>query len=402
MAAVAPESPFLDLNVSAVELRPSATLTTGQCFHWSVVERDDTTEADRPTISAWGTHDSTEWVGILRIFNKTTTSNGDSIVVSLKEMPETTCYRLLYSPPNTNVRQVLNDYFQLYTPLEPLYKEWSDADPIRLARIAECIPGVRIIEQDPWECLVSFICSSNNNIPRITQMLQSIREKYGEPLITIGGKTFYSFPSLQQLYGKVTEADLRALGLGYRAKYLIETMETLQDLGGERYLHELRDVKDPVAVQEALMQFCGVGRKVADCVALFSLRQDDAVPVDVHVWNIALRDYDSEGFLANVKSLTPTIYKQVGDLFRTRFLRCTGWAHSLLFVAELPSFRPALPQDVVDEMEKVCCFIDFDVDTCYYDITNTFVVVCVLQFRKVEQEKKESAREAKRRNKAGK
>jgi len=359
VAAVAPESQYLDLNVPPAELRPSSTLTTGQCFHWRVVERDtnnDNASISPPTTtSAWGTHDSTEWVGILRIYNKDNDIDDNAIVVSLKETPTTTLYRVLYAPPSiVNVKQVLRDYFQLNTPLKPLYKEWSNSDPTRLARIAECIPGVRIVEQDPWECLVSFICSSNNNIPRITKMLKAIRERYGEPLVTIGEETLYSFPSLQQLQSQATNADLREIGLGYRSKFLMETMATLHKLGGEKYLHELREIEDPAVVQEALMQFCGVGRKVADCAALFSLRQVGAVPVDTHVWNISRRDYDTDGVLMDVKSLTPTIYKQVGDLFRTRFAQYTGWAHSLLFVAELPSFRPVLPQDVVDEMDKVC------------------------------------------------
>jgi len=367
---LAPDSPYLDLNVPPAELRPSATLTTGQCFHWRVVESlssdDDTNSTPsttKTTTSAWGTHDSTEWVGILRITPTKTESDGDSIVVSIKETPDTTLYRVLYAPPHVNVKQVLRQYFQLNVPLAPLYQEWSKADPKRLGKIAQCIPGVRIIQQDPWECLVSFICSSNNNIPRITKMLRAIRERYGQPLLEIGEETLYSFPSLQTLRCQATDKDLRDIGLGYRSKYLMETMETLHTLGGEKYLLELRAIKDPAAVNEALCQFCGVGAKVADCTALFSLNQKDAVPVDVHVWKIGRRDYDSERVLADVKSLTPSVYKQVGDLFRSRFSRYTGWAHSLLFVAELPSFRPVLPQDVIDEMDKVRTSIEWSV--CY-------------------------------------
>ena len=176
------------------------------------------------------------------------------------------------------------------------------------------------------------------------------------------GSVQYSFPSLEHLQRQATEADLRTkCGMGYRAKYLIETMKTLTGLGGEMYLQELRLIKDPAIVQEKLIQFCGVGRKVADCVALFSLQQSDAIPVDVHVWNIARRDYGADALIIHTtKSLTPNIYKQIGDLFRSRFPSKSGWAHSLLFVAELPSFRQALPGDLVEEMDQVstnigCC-----------------------------------------------
>jgi N-glycosylase/DNA lyase len=145
--------------------------------------------------------------------------------------------------------------------------------------------------------------------------------------------------------------------LGYRARFVVETAELLDKLGGEPYLESLRHEKDPVQVQDRLTHFCGVGRKVADCVALFSLRQPNAIPVDVHVWNIARRDYsggedERTALWSHAKSLTPKVYFGVGETFRSHFGPWSGWAHSLLFVAELPSFRPVLPEDLVDEMDR--------------------------------------------------
>ncbi|CAM9863763.1 unnamed protein product, partial [Choristocarpus tenellus] len=90
--------------------------------------------------------------------------------------------------------------------------------------------------------------------------------------------------------------------------------------------------------------------QVADCVALFSLDQSSAIPVDVHVWRIACRDFDST--LQECKSLTPKVYERVGDLFRDRFGDYAGWAHSLLFAAELPAFRILLPPALQQEMEE--------------------------------------------------
>jgi N-glycosylase/DNA lyase len=265
----------------------------------------------------------------------------------------------------------LESYFQLETPLKPLYEEWSKNDP-RLAKIAPCIPGVRIIRQDPIECLFSFICSSNNNIPRITKMLSLFRETFGQKLIDIPMRrdanqimgdgndstqqheyqmmSLFSFPTLQELQS-ATEAQLRKMGLGYRAKYIIQTRDLLKANGGKDYMLSLRKIDDPCKVQEELLQYAGIGRKVADCVALFSLDQKDAIPVDVHVQHIASRDYDPS-VLGTAKSLTPSIYKRVGDLFRDRF-HYSGWAHSVLFVAELPSFRDVLPETVVSEMDEV-------------------------------------------------
>ncbi|KAG7365985.1 DNA glycosylase [Nitzschia inconspicua] len=358
VAAMNPSQPFLDLNVPPSELRPSATLTTGQCFHWQVVQSSKVGEPhdNQSKVSAWGTHNATEFVGTVRL------SETESVVVALQETPTTTLYRPLTQTNITALHRHLRQYFQLDTArLQPLYEEWSKACP-RLATIAKCIPGVRIIDQDPWECLVSFICSSNNNIPRITKMLSALRREYGKPLLTIphGANQssavfeFFSFPSLDDLREQATDTDLRnKCGLGYRAKYIIETMATLHAKGGEAYLRDtLRPLSDPLQVQSLLCEFCGVGPKVADCVALFSLRQENAIPVDTHVWNIALRDYDShDAALFSIRSLTPTNYQKVGDVFRERFPNRAGWAHSLLFVAELPSFRQVLPLDMVREMD---------------------------------------------------
>jgi N-glycosylase/DNA lyase len=342
-------SKYHDLMVSPHEFRPSATLTTGQCFHWFAVSSPGDASAPR---SAWGRHNATEWIGTLRLLE------GHSVVIAIKETSDTTLYRVLQGPPHLPYEEMLRQYFQLDCSLVPLYEAWSRQDPERLARIAKCIRGVRLIEQDPWECLISFICSTNNNIPRITKILSALRQHYGKPLMSVHvdgqDMVLHSFPSLKEMKLKATEHDLRHLcGVGYRAKFIMATIDTLESLGGEFYLQELRRIKDPIQVQEKLLVFPGVGRKVADCVALFSLRQSDAIPVDTHVWNLCRRDYDEDNTFENVKSLTPAIYRQVGDVFRAKFTPKAGWAHSLLFVAELPSFRPALDDCVVDEMDQV-------------------------------------------------
>jgi hypothetical protein len=206
---------------------------------------------------------------------------------------------------------------------------------------------MRILRQDPWECLISFICSSNNNIARIGQMLAKLRARYGAPIAALDGETFYAFPSPQAL-AAASEEELRALGMGYRARYLRQTAAAVVERGGAPFLRGLRG-KPTAEVQAALMAFAGVGPKVADCVALFSCDATDAVPVDTHVWAIACCYYDRS--LTMAASLTPTIYARVGELFRARFGSHAGWAHSLLFAAELPVFRSRLPPALRVEME---------------------------------------------------
>lgn len=345
---------FIDLQVSPAELRPSTTLTNGQCFNWKDVT-ETPTEVEKKT-SAWGSHNASQWIGTIRNSAET------SIVMMIRETPTTTLFKVLGSsdgeiPSATSTAKLLHRYFQLDVCLSDLYVTWSERCP-RMKRITERIRGVRIVDQDPWECLVSFLCSSNNNIPRISKMVGSIRKEFGSPILRLSDgdeeTIFYSFPSFHDL-SKATDSELREkCGMGYRAKYLLGTIGILQDKD-ENYLASLRSIKNPKIVQEALVEFPGVGRKVADCVALFSLKQTEACPVDVHVWNIARRDYMSDQrkeALANVTSLTPKVYDSVADLFREKFGKYSGWAHSVLFVAELPSFRPVLPEELIEEMER--------------------------------------------------
>ncbi|KAJ8605146.1 hypothetical protein CTAYLR_000486 [Chrysophaeum taylorii] len=235
----------------------------------------------------------------------------------------------------------LREYFQVSETLEPLYARWAGCDP-RMAEVAAAIEGARVIRQDPVECLTAFICSSNNNIPRITLMLRRLRERFGTRLC----EGVHAFPTLEAL-AAANEADLRDLGFGYRAPYVVATARLALEKGGRDYLLGLRG-QPRLDVQTRLLEFKGVGRKVADCVALFSLDIADAIPVDTHVWRLARRDFDPT--LQDVRSLTPAVYERVGDLFRDRFGDRAGWAHSLLFAAELPAFEPKLPAALVKDM----------------------------------------------------
>ena len=247
-------------------------------------------------------------------------------------------------------------------------------------------------------------------------MLQSIRQSYGREIV-IGDKAatvtssgtedddsarcqleaFHTFPSPRDL-SEASETELRTkCGLGYRAKYIVETTRKVLNWGGEAALWELRDNTNYTEVRRRLLELSGVGPKVADCVALFSLAEDTyAIPVDVHVWNICVRDYssptttgesvpstgqDAENvgsdedsvILSKSKSLTPKLYRLIQDRFRQNFPKKTGWAHSLLFVAELPSFRPALPTNVLEQMDEVRLFL-------YWSVRFTVLTPCSILF----------------------
>jgi N-glycosylase/DNA lyase len=257
-------------------------------------------------------------------------------------------------------------------PADPLYERWTTT-PDRMTEIISRLRGLRIVRQDPVECLFSFICSSNNNIARIQSMVDKLKATYGDLIYEGGGGDqqdvhYHAFPSIDTLAESCEETALRALGFGYRAAFIVKTAKQLQGFGGASYLNDIRDGKsvskakkreasksakaeeDPGqeenaasydAYQDELMVFAGVGRKVADCVALFSLEKLEAIPVDTHVWQIACRELDPT--LSDRKSITPSVYRMVGDLFRTRFAPQAGWAHSVLFAGDLSAFKPDVP-----------------------------------------------------------
>ena len=227
---------------------------------------------------------------------------------------------------------LLNEYFQLHVSLAPLYWQWSAAD-VRFAQVAPAFPGLRVVRTDPVECLFSFLCSSANNIARITRMVDALCRRYGEPLGEVEGARYYRFPSVSAL-AVAREEELFALGFGYRARLVVQAARTLVERG-EQWLYALRDAPYEEAHRQ-LLTLPGVGHKIADCVCLFSLDKPQAIPVDTHVWQIARRDYLPE---LQGRSLTERVYWQVGDFFRARFGEYAGWAHNVLFAAELAAFR---------------------------------------------------------------
>jgi N-glycosylase/DNA lyase len=231
-----------------------------------------------------------------------------------------------------DVAPLLTEYFQLHVPLMPLYRQWSAID-VRFAQVARAFPGLRVVRTDPVECLFSFLCSSANNIARITRMVDALCRRYGEPLGEVEGARYYRFPSVSAL-AAAREEELFALGFGYRARVVVQAAHALAERG-EQWLYALRDIPYEEAHRQ-LLTLPGVGHKIADCVCLFSLDKPQAIPVDTHVWQIARRDYLPQ---LQGRSLTERVYQQVGDFFRARFGEYAGWAHNVLFAAELAAFR---------------------------------------------------------------
>jgi len=237
---------------------------------------------------------------------------------------------------DTEEEQFLRDYFQLDIDIPKLYEKWSNADK-NFSQLKTNFCGIRMLRQDPVENLFSFICSQNNNIKRISQLVEKLCENYGNTIVESEGVTHYSFPSLKALSAPGVEEKLRQLGFGYRAKFIHASAKFIEtNHGGEDWLYKLRKKSYEDAHTE-LVSLPGVGAKVADCVCLMSLDKTEAIPIDTHMWQIALRDYLPH--LKKNKTVTDKAYREIGDFFREMYGEYAGWAHTVLFSADLKRFE---------------------------------------------------------------
>jgi N-glycosylase/DNA lyase len=200
-------------------------------------------------------------------------------------------------------------------------EEWARADDL-FAEAWKRQPGVRILRQDPEECFFAFLCASVAPIARISSMQHAVADHFGEE----HGEGFRAFPTAAAL-ATGDEARLRDLGLGFRARRVIGAAQRLAGLP-EGHLAAMRAGGSNGEAKRALSAFFGVGEKIADCVCLFALDCDFAIPVDTHIWRIARTRYlpDLDG-----KSLTPAAYARVTRAFHDRFGPFAGWAQQTLF-----------------------------------------------------------------------
>ncbi|KAI9019795.1 DNA glycosylase, partial [Hyaloraphidium curvatum] len=324
-------SAWSSLGVLPDELRLDTTLKCGQSFRWKETRPMEWTNVlGDELITLKQTDDDV----LFRYYGTAVTGGGEPV-------PEDVAGNEADAKTEA-VRDLLSDYFQLGVSLKELYKEWSEADPNFRSKASLAFRGIRVMRQDPVENLITFICTSNNNIARITMMVNNLCAKYGMPLAVAGDldphEVFYRFPTLEALSHESLEDELRELGFGYRAKFISQAARKLcadHPLDPRAHLLSLRTATYEEAHAE-LLKLAGVGPKVADCIALMSLDKKDAIPVDTHVWQIGVRDYGLLG--VNTKSMTDKSYKLIGDHFRKLFGSTAGWAHSVLFTADLKAF----------------------------------------------------------------
>ena len=220
------------------------------------------------------------------------------------------------SSNSESIKNIIIDYLKLDENLDEVYKYISK--DIYINSAINKYKGMKILRQDPWECLISFICSSNSNIKRISKNVEDISIEYGNK-ITFNGTERYSFPSAITL-SNTTEQKLRNLGLGFRAPYVLESAKIIAS--NQINLENLRTLNYQDAL-DILIKLPGVGDKVANCILLFSLDKTEAFPVDVWIQRVLKEKY------FNIKDKTNII--KVRLKAQNYFSNYAGYANQYLF-----------------------------------------------------------------------
>lgn len=219
-----------------------------------------------------------------------------------------------------NFEDVIDNYFDLKNNYTSIKNKLSQIDEYVRESI-EFGNGIRILKQDLWECLISFIISANNNIPRIKKIIERISKEYGNKII-FNNKEYYEFPTPEQL-SKASVEDLRRLGLGFRDKRIFNTTRMI--INNEVNLEKIKQMNNSNLIREELLKLDGVGPKVADCIMLFGLNRFDVFPIDVWVRRVM-----NELYIHN-ENEEKVNKKELNKLAQEKFLDLAGLAQQYLF-----------------------------------------------------------------------
>jgi N-glycosylase/DNA lyase len=276
-------------------LNIGASLASGQCFRWQRANG--------------------EWRGVIQ----------DTIV---RIVPNDDGFHWQTYPEPDQWRHIA-DYFALDVALEPLFEQWIAGEP-RIAETVERHSGLRILRQEPGEVFFSFICASNNTIQKIRRSVGQLAARCGRALGDLDGQAYYAFPnagSIATLPDDVLRADL----WGFRSSRLLHLARKVAE--SSEWLDGLSELPYREAHAELSGQF-GIGPKIADCICLFGLGHDQAVPVDTHVRQIAASLFPA---VEGANTLTQRVYDTIAGQYRARFGPYAGWAQQYLFFDRLNS-----------------------------------------------------------------
>jgi N-glycosylase/DNA lyase len=257
------------------------TLNCGQSFRWNL-QNDNT------------------WVGVI----------GKRVLWVKEEKKKIFAGCLSRPEMEGEIEPFLREYFDLDTDYQ-MIQGICGSHPI-LKKAAAFAGGIHILRQEPWEALCTFILSQNNNIKRIAGLVERLCENFGESILTIDGKKFFSFPTAKALASQ-SEETLAPVRCGFRAKYVLDAARRISS--GEIDLNYLRKIPTQEAM-EILMGIKGVGPKVAQCALLFGMHKLDCLPRDVWIGR-AMDNLFPEGFPQEVLPIAG-----VAQQYLFHYVRC--------------------------------------------------------------------------------
>ena len=277
------------LNQESFELED--IFECGQCFRWNV-------------------EDNESYTGVVKNSVINVSKNNNEII-----------FKGIFDGNEEGFKDLIRYYFDLDTNYNDIKEKLSNIDEY-LKTATKFGSGIRILNQDLWECIISFIISANNNIPRIKKIIERISEKYGNK-INLNGKIYFSFPTPERL-GHATVNDLRDLGTGFRDIRIYNTTNMI--LTKEVDLEKISKMNSTEEMREELLKLDGVGPKVADCILLFSsLKRIDVFPIDVWVRRVM-----NELYIHN-ENEEKVNKKEITKLAQDKFLGISGLAQQYLF-----------------------------------------------------------------------
>ncbi len=239
-------------------------------------------------------------------------------VLNVQKQRETVIFKGIC---NGDIEETVRDYFDLDIDYEDIKKQLSKIDE-NVKTSVEYGKGIRILNQDLWETIISFIISANNNIPRIKGIIERLSKAYGKEIDWNGDK-YYTFPTAEELKD-VSVEDFRKLGTGFRDIRLYETTHMILD--GKVNLEQLQNNPNTIEVREQLLSLSGVGPKVADCILLFStLKRFEVFPIDVWVRRVM-----NELYIKNPDE-NKVNKKEIEKLAKEKFGNLAGIAQQYLF-----------------------------------------------------------------------
>ena len=244
--------------------------------------------------------------------------NAKQKLIKVTQQPDSSSV-IIYNATASEVEEIWGPYFDLSTDYEHIATTLATKDEW-MAKAVDFGKGIRILRQDPWEMLISFIISQNKSIPHIKACLKNISNKFGFPINQTDGigEYYHAFPTPKEL-SHATEADLRECKVGFRAPYILDACQKV--LNGDIMLNDLYIM----SIEEAkakLMTIKGVGPKVADCVLLFAYSRIELFPTDVWVKRVM------EGiYFEGKETKLEEIQKFAGDYFGD----LAGYAQQYLF-----------------------------------------------------------------------